>query len=44
MLIGSNIIIYAAKPEFQKIRDLLGNPDCIVTKVEVLGYHGMDAA
>ncbi len=47
MLIDSNIIIYAAKPEFQKIRDLLGNPDCvvsIVSKVEVLGYHGMDAA
>ena len=42
MLIDSNIIIYAAMPEHQMLRDLIAEHApavSAVSYVEVLGYH-----
>jgi predicted nucleic acid-binding protein len=42
MLIDSNVIIYAAQPEHQAIRDLISEQSPAVSAVsyiEVLGYH-----
>ena len=42
MLIDSNIIIYAAQPEYQEIRDFIAEHSPAVSAVsyiEVLGYH-----
>ncbi|MFH1115877.1 MAG: twitching motility protein PilT [Pseudomonadota bacterium] len=42
MLIDSNIIIYAAKPEHSALRQFIGNYSpavSAVSYVEVLGYH-----
>lgn len=43
-LVDSNILIYAAKPEFPQLKDLLGQDDLAVsdlTRLEVLGYHNL---
>lgn len=43
-LVDSNILIYAAKPEFPQLKELLEQDDLAVselTKLEVLGYHGL---
>jgi len=44
MILDSNIIIYSAMPEYQKVREYLKEKDkelivSAITKVEVLGYH-----
>ncbi len=42
MLLDSNIIIYAARPEHGALREFLGEKPIAVsaiTRVEVLGYH-----
>ncbi|MCA1793223.1 MAG: type II toxin-antitoxin system VapC family toxin [Desulfobacteraceae bacterium] len=42
MLLDSNIIIYAIKPEFSNLRDLIekGHPKVsAISYLEVLGYH-----
>jgi toxin FitB len=42
ILLDSNIVIYAAEPEYKKLRDWLRNSSIIIselTKLEVLGYH-----
>jgi len=42
ILLDSNIVIYAAKPEFKKLRDWLRSQSITIsdlTKLEVLGYH-----
>src|SRR5215210_841819 len=42
MLLDSNVIIYAAKPEYEHIRRFLNNEPLLVSAisiVEVLGYH-----
>jgi len=44
-LVDSNIIIYASKPEGAIFRQLLTDEVCLVSavsKVEVLGHHGLD--
>lgn len=43
-LLDSNIIIYAALPEYAELRKWLTAPAAVsaVTLVEVLGYHGLD--
>jgi hypothetical protein len=45
-LLDSNIIIYAALPEYTALRLWLSAPAAVsaVTLVEVLGYHGLDEA
>ncbi len=43
-LVDSNILIYAAKPEFPELKELLEEDDIAVSelsKLEVLGYHGL---
>jgi predicted nucleic acid-binding protein len=43
-LVDSNILIYAAKPEYPELRELLEQNDIAVselTKLEVLGYHSL---
>jgi toxin FitB len=47
MLLDSNIIIYAAKPEHQALRDWLSQQPISVSalsQVEVLGYHRLSQA
>jgi predicted nucleic acid-binding protein len=42
ILIDSNLLIYAARPEFAQLRDWLSMRECgvsLVTKIEVLGFH-----
>ncbi|MBF0232682.1 MAG: type II toxin-antitoxin system VapC family toxin [Desulfamplus sp.] len=42
MLLDSNIIIYAIKPQFSNLRDLVENSQPMVSAIsylEVLGYH-----
>ena len=42
MLLDSNIIIYAAEPEHNAVREFIGRPNPSVSPVskgEVLGYH-----
>jgi predicted nucleic acid-binding protein len=42
LLIDSNIIIYAAQPEYPELRRLIAENVCsvsVISKVEVLGYH-----
>ncbi|MDZ4287242.1 MAG: type II toxin-antitoxin system VapC family toxin [Prosthecobacter sp.] len=43
-LLDSNIIIYAALPEYAGLRLWLAAPCAVsaITLVEVLGYHGLD--
>lgn len=46
MLLDSNIIIYAAKPEYSSLRALISqHSPCLsaVSYVEVLGYHRLTA-
>ena len=46
MLIDSNLIIYAALPEHEKLRRFILQHDpsvSAITYVEVLGYHGLTA-
>ncbi|MCC7526610.1 MAG: type II toxin-antitoxin system VapC family toxin [Chitinophagaceae bacterium] len=43
-LADSNILIYAAKPEYPQLKDLLVQDEIAVsdlTKLEVLGYHAL---
>jgi len=45
MLIDSNIIIYAAKPDCAELRDLIADHTpavSAVSYVEVLGYHKLN--
>ncbi len=45
MLLDSNIVIYAAEPGYDAVRDFIGKhrPSVsIISKVEVLGYHQLD--
>jgi hypothetical protein len=47
MLVDSNILIYATKPEHAKLRRWLVNvlpKVSVVSKVEILGYHKLHAA
>ncbi len=47
MLLDSNIIIYAAEPGYEAIRDFIAENDpvtSVVCKVEVLGYHKLSFA
>lgn len=42
MILDSNLIIYAAKPEYPRLRQLIANESPVVSAVsmvEVLGYH-----
>jgi predicted nucleic acid-binding protein len=42
MLLDSNIIIYAHKPDYQPLRDVLKNKELsasIISYLETLGYH-----
>ncbi len=42
MLLDSNIIIYAAEPGYDEVREFIAKHDTavsIISKVEVLGYH-----
>jgi len=43
-LLDSNIIIYAALPEYVELRKWLQAPGAVsvVTTIEVLGYHGLN--
>jgi predicted nucleic acid-binding protein len=46
MILDSNLIIYAAKPEFSRLRQLITTHSpavSIISKVEVLGYHKLTA-
>ena len=43
-LVDSNILIYAAKPEYQQLKELLEQDDIAVselTRLEVLGYRNL---
>ena len=43
-LIDSNILIYAAKPQYPKLKQLLFEPDVYVSdmsRLEVLGFHNL---
>jgi hypothetical protein len=45
-ILDSNIIIYASQPDFAFLRPFLTDPNSYVselTKLEVLGYHLLDA-
>ena len=47
MLLDSNIIIYAARPEHEKLRVFLATNPIVVSaiaRVEVLGYHRLTEA
>ncbi len=42
MLLDSNIIIYAAEPGYDEVREFIAKHDStvsVISKVEVLGYH-----
>jgi predicted nucleic acid-binding protein len=44
ILLDSNIVIYASKKEYSFLNDFLIHEDLavsIITKIEVLGYHGI---
>lgn len=44
MILDSNIIIYAAEPEYESVREFIAeqNPAAsVISKIEVLGYHKM---
>ncbi len=44
MLLDSNLIIYAARPEHEALRDFIAREvPCVsvISKVETLGYHGL---
>ena len=46
MLLDSNILIYATKPNYDYIRKFISENNCIlsvVSKIEVLGYHNLSA-
>ena len=45
ILVDSNIIIYGSKPDYQFVRDYLGQEEIAVSKValiEVLGFHTLE--
>ena len=45
-LIDTNLIIYAAQPNYRWLLPLITTPDCYfstVTKIEVLGFRGIEA-
>ena len=45
-LVDSNILIFAAKPEYPQLKELLEQDDIAVSDIsliEVLGYHGLTA-
>ena len=45
-LVDSNILIYAAKPEYSELKELLEQENIAVSelsKLEVLGYHSLTA-
>jgi hypothetical protein len=47
MLVDSNILIYATKPEHSKLRQWLINTlpkVSVISKVEILGYHKLHSA
>ena len=47
MLVDSNILIYATKPEYSKLRQWLIDTlpkASVISKVEILGYHKLHAA
>ena len=44
MLLDSNILIYATKPDYQFIREFIADNSIlvsIISKIEVLGYHDL---
>lgn len=46
ILVDSNIVIYAARPEHEALRLLIGNEDAavsVLSRIEVLGYHRLQA-
>ncbi len=45
ILVDSNIVIYAARPEHEALRRRLGDEKIavsVITRIEVLGYHRLD--
>ena len=47
MLVDSNILIYATKPEYTKLRQWLVDTlpkASVISKVEILGYHKLHTA
>jgi len=47
MLLDSNIIIYAAMPKYQNLRELIARHTpkvSVISQIEVLGYHQLSAA
>ena len=47
MLVDSNILIYATKPEHARLRQWLGDTlpkASVISKVEILGYHKLHSA
>lgn len=47
ILIDSNLLIYAALPEFAELQDWLSSQECaasLASKVEVLGFHKLAAS
>lgn len=47
MLVDSNILIYATKPEYSKLRQWLVDTlpkASVISKVEILGYHKLHSA
>lgn len=46
ILVDSNIVINAARPEHEALRLLIGNEDAavsVLSRIEVLGYHRLQA-
>ena len=47
MLLDSNIIIYAAQPQYESLRNWMGETDrsiSLISQVEVLGYHNLSVS
>ena len=47
MLLDTNIVIYAASPQYPQLLDLIGDPDTavsLISFVEPLGIHGLTAS
>ena len=45
MLLDSNLIIYAVKPDYPEVRSFVKQPDVsvsLISRTEVLGYHALD--
>ncbi len=46
MLLDSNIVIYAAEPEYIAVRNFIAKQNpvvSVISKVEVLGYHKLQS-